>query len=82
MKIFIVMPFDSIKKNIFKLLEENEVVRNNLWIQIQYNLHLYPPALNENKFIYGKIGENIIFTLNTQNCLAFDDENNRLNFFD
>ena len=60
MKIFIVMPFDSIKKNIFKLLEENEAVRNNLWIQIQYNLHLYPPALNENKFIYGKIGEHII----------------------
>ena len=29
-----------------------------------------------------KLGENIIFTLNTQNCLAFDDENNRLNFLD
>ena len=79
LELFNVMSFETTKKNIFKLLEENEEVRHNFWIQIQYNLHLYPPALNENKFIYGKIGEHIIINSFKQFFTTEDLDSNHSN---
>ena len=46
-----------IHNKIIKKLRNNPKIMENCFLEIKKILYLFPPAKNENKFIYGKVGE-------------------------
>jgi len=46
-----------INNKIINKLRNNPKIMENCFLEIKKILYLFPPAKNENKFIYGKVGE-------------------------
>ena len=62
----------SYSKILIDILKRNPVLGSNMYIDILSILKKYPPAKNENKFIYGKVAESrIIHWIN--NMIPCDD---------
>lgn len=72
------MSLDCCCKRLIDKCKLNSTQMTNLYIDIKSILKKYPPAKNENKFIYGKVAEaRIIYWINDfLKCIDLDKTNN------